>query len=91
MQHKLKEVKMTTSEKFELVHKCETAEELHSAVLQCAENGVIQGRNKEFEATRLAENVYHVIEGVLPFTRLTRNYGIRQQAIYIAYYENKLM
>jgi hypothetical protein len=82
---------MTTSEKFELVHKCETAEDLHSAVLHCAENGIIQGRNRDFKASRMADNVFHAIEGLIPFTKLTRNYGIRQQAIYIAYYENKLM
>lgn len=82
---------MTTSEKFELVHKCETAEELSSAVLQCAENDIIQGMNREFEASRMADNVSNAINGHVPFTRLTRNYGIRQQAIYIAYYENKLM
>ena len=82
---------MTTSEKFELVHKCETAEELHSAVLQCAENGVIHGRHREFEANNMANYVQLAIDGIVPFTKLTRNYGIRQQAIYIAYYENKLM
>lgn len=82
---------MTNNEKFDLVSKCETAEELHSAVLQCAVNGVIHGRNREFEASRMADNVHHAIEGLLPFTKLTRNFGIRQQAIYIAYYENKLI
>lgn len=78
---------MTDLEKFQLINKCDTAEELSAAILTIAENGIIQGRVLEFKASHLAAHVQGVIAGEVIPNALTREFGIRQQALYIMYYE----
>lgn len=68
---------------YELVHSCETAEELKNAILKIAVGGEIRGKSRHFSAQKMANYVEGVISGTLPPSLLTRNYGIRQQAIYI--------
>ena len=71
------------------VNSCETAEELSEVILSLAdEDGAIQGRDRKFPADRMAEAVSEVVKGNLMPNVLTREYGIRQQALYIRYYEN---
>lgn len=71
------------------VNSCETAEELSEVILSLAdEDGAIQGRSRKFPADRMAEAVSEVVKGNLMPNVLTREYGIRQQALYIRYYEN---
>jgi hypothetical protein len=66
------------------INECETAEDLANAILSIAdEEGEIQGRKKKFKAKKLAIFVEGVIVGVIPPNLLTREYGIRQQALYI--------
>jgi hypothetical protein len=66
------------------VNGCETAEDLSKAILNIAdEEGEIQGRLKKFKAKKLAVYAEGVILGALPPNLLTREYGIRQQALYI--------
>lgn len=81
---------MNDLEKYELINSCETTEELQAAILKLAdENGVIQGRSKSFKAAIMAELARGFIldkTGALPSTVITRNWGLRQQAIYIKHY-----
>lgn len=78
---------MTELEKYEAVNKCETLEELGSLILKFAdENGMIKGRIKDFNAEKMVEGLKAFINDEAVPNVLTRNYGIRQQAMYIKYY-----
>ena len=78
---------MTELEKYQLVNSCETVEGLTNAIRQIAdpETGKIQGRVKEFDSQRMAGYVTFVINEGAPANLLTREFGIRQQALYIKY------
>lgn len=78
-------------EKWQLINATETYEELASVIMIIAEDGVIRSnrQDKTFDAARQARNAHLVInEGYFP-NILTRAFGIRQQALYIRYYEQK--
>lgn len=79
---------MTELEKYELINKCNTVKELQEAIKQLDEGGFIRGRTNYFSTTQQIEDVEYVIGGGDP-TMLTRNYGIRQQALCIKYYHIK--
>lgn len=80
---------MTREEIYDRVNQCETLKELSSVIKDLADkNGDIQGRTKKFNANQMAKmcldfkkHFYDLNANVL-----TREYGIRQQAMYIAYY-----
>jgi hypothetical protein len=75
--------------RFEIVNQCEDAVQLKIAVLSLADTeGMIKGRRRPFKAARMAGFVEGVIAGELPPECLTREFGIRQQALYIKYYED---
>ena len=78
---------MTDLEKFQLINACETAEELTHAVRRLAdpETGMIKGRVKEFDSQRMAGYVTFVVNEGAPANLLTREFGIRQQALYLRY------
>jgi hypothetical protein len=80
---------MEQLEKFQLINSCETAEDLIAAIKQIAdpETGMVQGRAREFKSAKMASYVTGIINGNLPPELLTREFGIRQQALYIRYYE----
>ena len=78
---------MTELEKFQKVNKCETVEELANVVLSFAdEHEMIQGRKRLFDANKMAFAVRLVVSGDVIPNALTREFGIRQQALYIKYY-----
>lgn len=78
---------MTELEKFQKVNQCETGEQLAAVIKEFAdESGLIQGRDKSFDATRMSVRSIEVIEGKQSPSVLTREFGIRQQALYIRYY-----
>ena len=79
--------KMTELEKFRVVNLCETVEDLTNAIKLIAdpETGKVQGRAKEFDAQRMAGYVTLVVNEGAPANLLTREFGIRQQAIYLRY------
>jgi hypothetical protein len=79
---------MTDLEKFKLVNSCETAEELSKAIIECSNNGIIKGKLIDFDALLMSDRVYRVINENLTPSTLTRNWGIRQQALYIKYYKD---
>jgi hypothetical protein len=78
---------MTELEKYQAVNACETAGELEKAILSIAEDGQVPGRSSPKNAETQASYVKLVLTGY-PANILTRSYGIRQQALYIKYYEN---
>lgn len=81
---------MEELEKWVLVNKAETVEELQEALIAIAENGKIQGRQREWDAEQQAKFVRDIYNGFRPFNNLTRSYGIRQQVMYLMYYARKI-
>lgn len=74
--------------RYELVNSAETAVALQSAILSFAdEDGYIQGRTHKFSAEWMASKVEMVISGTAPANNLTREWGIRQQALYLRHYK----
>lgn len=78
---------MDDLQKFYFVNTCETAQELSKIIQMFAdkETGLIQGRRRQFSADKMASCVPFVIDGSIPANVLTREWGIRQQALYIKY------
>ena len=80
---------MNDLEKYEKVNKCETFEELAKTIESFADNlGYIQGRSRKFNAKKMA-NYCRNFSWFAP-NLLTREFGIRQQAMYISYYTKGL-
>lgn len=79
---------MTELEKYEKVNKCETLEELADVIISFSNSeGMIEGKTRSFSASLMAENCIHFSKR--NFNTLTRQYNIRQQAMYILYYTGK--
>jgi len=77
-----------TQTKFEAVNHSEDCEQLKVAILSLADkDGMIHGRTRLFNADRMAQHVDGVVTGILPPDCLTREFGIRQQALYLKYYK----
>jgi hypothetical protein len=80
---------MNELEKFQKVNQCKTLDELADVILSFAdENGQIKGRIRNFNAQVMADicRRYTAVE----HNMLTREYGIRQQALYILFYDNNI-
>jgi hypothetical protein len=76
---------MNRLEIYDKVNQCETLEQLAEIILQLADsNGQIQGRTKKFDAARMAERCLFFNKSNP--NNLSREFGIRQQAMYILYY-----
>lgn len=74
------------------VNKTKTLEELAEIILSLAdEDGKIQGRTRKFNAAIMAEACIKYRELFLNMQAnvLTREFGIRQQAMYIVYYTSR--
>ena len=73
--------------KWERVNKCETVEELKQCILDFAdEDGMIQGRTRKFEAKKMVIGLENYINNHSIPNVITRDYGLRQQAMYLKYY-----
>lgn len=77
---------MEELEKFQLVNKCSTIEELAEAIRTIANGPVISGKTDVFDSEKMASRVKGVVENNISPNVLTRMYGIRQQALYLRYY-----
>lgn len=82
---------MTDDQRLEIydkVNKCETIEELQDCIISLAdETGLIRGRTRKFDADHMKDNAAFFITGKTNNANLlTREFGIRQQAMYIKYY-----
>ena len=76
----------TDLEKYEAVNSCETLKELADVIRSFAVDGLIQGRTRQFSAEQMAEHCesYHLEK----HNFLTREFGIRQQAMMILFYDH---
>jgi hypothetical protein len=79
---------MDELKKYQKVNQCETLEELALTIESFADvNGEIQGKTRHFNASKMAgfcRNFHPSIPELL-----TREFGIRQQAMYITHYIKK--
>lgn len=83
---------MSNLEKWHIVNRCENPEQLADAIIKFAdENGQIMGRSRSFDAEKMAGYVNSVINEDYPPNLLTREFGIRQQAIYLKYCKDKII
>jgi hypothetical protein len=78
---------MTELEKYDLINTCETGEELQEAIDIIWEGKNGAGRRGNMRPSVMREAVPQVCNGQALPNVLTRQYGLRQQAIYIAYYK----
>ena len=71
--------------KFRKVNQAESLQELASVILSFADaNNQIQGSKKLHDANKMADVCrYATYENIFTTNGLTREYGIRQQAIYL--------
>ena len=75
-----------------LVNTCDTIGDLKVAIMALADsNGNIQGRNRSFNAEKMALAAQKCYEGDASPNTVTRMYGLRQQLLYIMYYSGKLI
>jgi len=81
---------MTDLEKYDAVNRCETIEELTAVIRSFAdEHGIIEGRLKNFRADRMAEGAQDFYDDRLygSARTVTRQFGLRQQLIYLKFYK----
>jgi len=86
---------MTPEEKlscYEKVSNCETFDELIDALAYIAslnEEGRIIGRNKDYSLQKILFNLSMIRVDAASYNVVTREYGIRQQVIYLKTYGEK--
>jgi hypothetical protein len=75
---------MTELQKWQAVNQCETQTELADLISKFADSeGMIQGRERKFEASKMIIGLSFFMTDEMPANVLTREFGIRQQAIYL--------
>ena len=76
---------------YEAINTAETFAELSHAILKCADkDGNIQGRKIKFNAEEASQICLNLRDAEFKnFRLLTREFGIRQQAIYLDYYKSE--
>jgi hypothetical protein len=79
---------MTQIQKWQAVNQCGTSIELGALILQFADKkGKIKGRTRKFDALEMALGLSMFMENKMYPEILTREFGIRQQAIYLKQYK----
>lgn len=78
---------MTELEKYQAVNRTNSLEELAQVIESFAENGRIEGREQDFDVANMANYCRNYSESIHNF--LTRKWGIRQQAMYLLFYNKK--
>lgn len=76
---------MNELEKYEAVNKSKNLKELADVIRSFAIDGMIQGRTRRFDAEKMAEHCESY--NLRKHNILTREYGIRQQAMMLLFYE----
>jgi hypothetical protein len=75
---------MTELQKWQAVNQCETQTELADLISKFADSeGMVQGRERKFEASKMIIGLSFFMTDEMPANVLTREFGIRQQAIYL--------
>lgn len=74
---------------YDAINRCDSYDKLADIIESLADsNGMIQGRHRKFNAKKMADycRTFELRDPAV----LTREYGIRQQALYIRFYSNRL-
>lgn len=80
---------MTELETWQLVNQAETTQALAFIINKLADpEGMIQGRDHKFLAAQMIIGLNLFMEDTMPANVLTREFGIRQQAIYLKTFKN---
>lgn len=75
---------MTELQKWQAVNQCETQAQLADLITKFTdEDGMIQGRERKFDASKMIIGLSFFMEDETLANVLTREFGIRQQAIYL--------
>jgi hypothetical protein len=78
--------------RWQRVNQCETIKELQQCILDFSDEfGMIQGRSRPFIAEKMAEHagIYFMdSSGNIPPNVITREYGLRQQVVYLKFYKD---
>ena len=75
---------MTELETWQLVNQAETTQALAFIIDMLADpEGMIQGRERKFDAAKMIIGLNYFMKDEMPANVLTREFGIRQQAIYL--------
>lgn len=75
---------MTELQKWQEVNQCESETELGYLMLKLADEDLkIQGRSKKFDVTEMIIGLEMFMKNQMHANILTREFGIRQQAIYL--------
>ena len=75
---------MTELQKWQEVNQCETESQLADLISKFAdEEGMIQGRERKFKASKMIIGLNGFMLDIMSANVLTREFGIRQQAIYL--------
>lgn len=75
---------MTELETWQTVNQCETQLQLACVIKNLADaEGMIQGRERKFDANKMIIGLNYFMNDEMPANVLTREFGIRQQAIYL--------
>jgi len=82
---------MSSQDAYEAVNSCETYEELAKVIRTVGVDGIIQGRIRPFNSEKMAVacEIFDTYMRLGVPNVLTREFGIRQQAMYIYYSENR--
>lgn len=79
--------RLSELDRWELVNSCKTVDDLKAAVERL---GIVRGSNDVHTSVSINHNINLVYSDDYPYNTLTRAYGIRQQLMYIMYYEGKI-
>ena len=75
---------MTELETWQMVNQAETTQDLAFIINKLADpEGMIQGRERKFDAAKMIIGLNYFMKDEMPVNVLTREFGIRQQAIYL--------
>lgn len=77
---------MTELEKYEKVNKSSSLKELANVIRSFANEGTIQGRTRDFDSEQMASRCENY--DLAKHNNLTREFGIRQQAMMLLFYES---
>lgn len=75
---------MTELEKYEIINKSRSVEELKNAIKEIGDLKISTG--EIWTVDQMCEYIDRIYEGDAPYNMATRRYGIRQQIMYIKYY-----
>jgi len=80
---------MTELQTWQLVNQAEDKTQLEFIINKLADTeGMIQGRTRKFDANKMVIGLNLFMKDEAPSTVLTREFGIRQQAIYLKLFNN---